>query len=459
MYDYFYGAEAEQFSFYRIPKVLFTEERFRTVSAEAKVLYGLLLDRMSLSCKNGWLDKERRVYIIFTIEEVMTALGCADQKAGKLLHELESKCRLIERKRQGLGKPNLIYVKNFVDKAADNPVDNASGSTAPSPESRFQNRENHDSGAVKITDQESLKSRSNNTENNDTDFSDTDSFPFTSFRRDHGREAKGNEAALRERYRELIAENIAYDALLTDYPYEQDTLEEILELLVDVVCTTKSSVRISGDDKPAEVVRSRFLKLNSEHIRFVVGGLKENTTRIRNIYDTKHDADGRERRVLNSKETTLAQQKQQAIRDAFRDWIWRDPDRRHTLVARYNELFNSTRPREYDGSHITFAGMNPEIRLREHQLNAVAHVLYGGNTLLAHEVGAGKTFEMVAAAMESKRLGLCHKSLFVVPNHLTKQWSGEFLRLYPSANILVATKKDFEPKNRKKFCARIATGE
>ena len=187
----------------------------------------------------------------------------------------------------------------------------------------------------------------------------------------------------------------------------------------------------------------------------------EDTLNLRDvrIYDTKHDADGRERRVLNSKETTLAQQKQQAIRDAFRDWIWRDPDRRHTLVARYNELFNSTRPREYDGSHITFAGMNPEIRLREHQLNAVAHVLYGGNTLLAHEVGAGKTFEMVAAAMESKRLGLCHKSLFVVPNHLIEQWSGEFLRLYPSANILVATKKDFEPKNRKKFCARIATGE
>ena len=187
----------------------------------------------------------------------------------------------------------------------------------------------------------------------------------------------------------------------------------------------------------------------------------EDTLNLRDvrIYDTKYDADGKERRVLNSKETTLAQQKQQAIKDAFRDWIWKDPDRRHELVTRYNELFNSTRPREYDGSHITFTGMNPEIRLREHQLNAVAHVLYGGNTLLAHEVGAGKTFEMVAAAMESKRLGLCHKSLFVVPNHLTEQWSSEFLRLYPSANILVATKKDFEPKNRKKFCARIATGE
>lgn len=170
MYDYFYGAEAEQFSFYRIPKVLFTEERFRSVSAEAKVLYGLLLDRMSLSCKNGWLDQAGRVYIIFTIDEVMTALGCADQKAGKLLHELESKCRLIERKRQGLGKPNLIYVKNFVEKDADNPVDNASGSTTPSPESRFQNRENHDSGAVKITDQESLKSRGSYTDKNDTVF-------------------------------------------------------------------------------------------------------------------------------------------------------------------------------------------------------------------------------------------------------------------------------------------------
>ena len=187
----------------------------------------------------------------------------------------------------------------------------------------------------------------------------------------------------------------------------------------------------------------------------------EDTLNLRDvrIYDTKYDADGKERRVLNSKETTLAQQKQQAIKDAFRDWIWKDPDRRYALVTRYNELFNSTRPREYDGSHITFSGMNLEIRLREHQLNAVAHVLYGGNTLLAHEVGAGKTFEMVAAAMESKRLGLCHKSLFVVPNHLTEQWSSEFLRLYPSANILVATKKDFEPKNRKKFCARIATGE
>ena len=177
------------------------------------------------------------------------------------------------------------------------------------------------------------------------------------------------------------------------------------------------------------------------------------------IYDTVEDADGKERRVLNAKETTLAAQKQQAIRDAFRDWIWRDPERRQTLVRQYNEEMNSTRPREYDGSHITFGGMNPSITLRDHQLGAIAHVLYGGNTLLAHEVGAGKTFEMVAAAMESKRLGLCQKSLFVVPNHLTEQWASEFLRLYPSAKILVTTRKDFETHNRKKFCARIDTGD
>ena len=177
------------------------------------------------------------------------------------------------------------------------------------------------------------------------------------------------------------------------------------------------------------------------------------------IYDTVEDAEGKKRRVLNKKETTLAQQKQQAIKDAFRDWVWKDPQRREQLVQKYNELFNSTRPREYDGSHIHFVGMNPDIRLREHQLGAIAHVLYGGNTLLAHEVGAGKTFEMAASAMESKRLGLSQKALFVVPNHLTLQWANEFLRLYPSAKLLVASKRDFETKNRKKFCARIATGD
>jgi N12 class adenine-specific DNA methylase len=186
----------------------------------------------------------------------------------------------------------------------------------------------------------------------------------------------------------------------------------------------------------------------------------EDTLNLRDcrIYDTIEE-DGKERRVLNQKETMLAQQKQQAIKDTFAGWVWQDPQRRNLLVKQYNELFNSTRPREYDGSHIHFVGMNPEINLREHQRNAVAHVLYGGNTLLAHEVGAGKSFEMAASAMELKRLGLCQKSLFVVPNHLTEQWASEFLRLYPNAKLLVTSKKDFEPANRKRFCARIATGD
>lgn len=210
---------------------------------------------------------------------------------------------------------------------------------------------------------------------------------------------------------------------------------------------------ISDQDVAARVTYGTF--------RVSAYKILEETLNLKDIrvYDTVEDADGKERRVLNKKETTLAQQKQQAIKDAFQDWIWKAPQRREVLVTKYNELFNSTRPREYDGSHIRFGGMNPDITLREHQRNAIAHVLYGGNTLLAHEVGAGKTFEMTAAAMESKRLGLCQKSLFVVPNHLTEQWAAEFLRLYPSVKLLVARKKDFETANRKKFCARIATGD
>lgn len=187
----------------------------------------------------------------------------------------------------------------------------------------------------------------------------------------------------------------------------------------------------------------------------------EDSLNLRDVrsYDTIEDADGKEKRVLNGKQTTLAQQKQQLLKDAFKDWIFKDPERRQELVRHYNELMNNTRPREFDGSHIVFSGINPEIQLQPHQVNAIAHVLYGGNTLLAHEVGAGKTFEMIAAAMESKRLGLCHKSIFVVPNHLTEQTAAEFLRLYPAANILVTTKKDFETSRRKKFCARIATSD
>ena len=270
MLDYFYGGQAEQFSFYRIPKALFTDERFRSISAEAKVLYGILLDRMSLSQKNGWLDDTDRVYIIFTTQDIMDAIDCADQKATKLLSELEQKAGLIERKRQGLGKPNLIYVKNFIG----------------SSESRIKNRENHDSRAVKITNQESLKSRCSNTDFSNTDFSntdysDTDSLLFTSFRGNHEREPNRSEE--RQEYREIISENIGYEILREEYRYGQDTLDEILELLVDVVCTTKDTVRISGDDKPAEVVKSRFLKLDSEHIRFVLDSLRENTTKVRNI--------------------------------------------------------------------------------------------------------------------------------------------------------------------------------
>lgn len=187
----------------------------------------------------------------------------------------------------------------------------------------------------------------------------------------------------------------------------------------------------------------------------------EDTLNLRDsrIYDRVEQPDGKVVSVLNKKETMIAQEKQEAIKNAFKEWIFKDPDRREKLVNKYNVLFNSSRPREYDGSHINFSGMTPEIKLRPHQLNAVAHVMYGGNTLLAHQVGAGKSFEMIASAMESKRLGLCTKSLFVVPNHLTEQMGAEFLRLYPAANILVATKKDFEAKNRKKLCSKIATGD
>ena len=217
--------------------------------------------------------------------------------------------------------------------------------------------------------------------------------------------------------------------------------------------------RITGKSMPSQNDVAAYMTYGTD--RANAYRILEETLNLKDIriYDTVEDADGKQRRVLNKKATTLAQQKQQAIKDAFQDWLWKDPRRRERLVAKYNEQFNSTRPREYDGSHIVFGGMNPEIQLREHQKNAIAHILYGGNTLLAHEVGGGKTFEMVAAAMESKRLGLCQKSMFVVPNHLTEQWASEFLRLYPSANLLVTTKKDFEAANRKKFCARIATGD
>lgn len=251
-----------------------------------------------------------------------------------------------------------------------------------------------------------------------------------------------------------------------DKSYIQQFMTEILKTPVNL----RNKIRVNYSSATAQwfISNKNAINYNDVAAYTTYGTDRANAYRILEeslnlrdirIYDTIEDEDGKEKRVLNAKQTTLASQKQQALRDAFRDWIFQDPERRQVLVHQYNELMNSSRPREYDGSHIVFSGINPAIQLRPHQLNAIAHILYGGNTLLAHQVGAGKTFEVVAAAMESKRLGLCSKSLIVVPNHLTEQWASEFLRLYPSANILVAAKKDFETANRKKFCARIAASD
>ena len=263
--SYFYGSEADQFSFYRIPKVLFIEPKYQVISAEAKILYGILLDRMSLSVKNGWLDKEGRVYIIFTIEAIMNTMGWGNQKVSKLLCELEKKADLIERKRQGLGKPNLIYVKKFLcpDKTHDRKC------------------ENNISKDVKETSHEMLESHGNKTDSNKTDKNDTESLPFTSFRK--AAEVKRQESRNRSEYRTIISDNIEFDSLLDKHPFEKETLEEILDLLVDVVCSTTQTIRISGDNKPAEVVRNQFLKLNGEHIELVLDSLAQNTTHIRNI--------------------------------------------------------------------------------------------------------------------------------------------------------------------------------
>lgn len=277
--DYFYGAQADQFTFYRIPKALFTDERFKGVSAEAKILYGILLDRMSLSQRNGWLDEQSRVFIIFTLDEVKEAVGCADQKAVKILSELETKAGLIERKRQGLGKPNLIYVKNFVDNSPEYP--------AKMRESQNQNCENHNSAISQITVQELPKSQRSNTENNKTDLSETDTYPFPSgFSVDAGRlnrDEIGRDMDEREQYRELLEKNLEYDILLRNHPYEQDTIEEIMELMLDTICSKRQYIRIAGDDKSRDVVKSRFLKLTNEHIEYVLSSFKENVAKVRNI--------------------------------------------------------------------------------------------------------------------------------------------------------------------------------
>ena len=261
MPDYFYGPQAEQFAFYRIPKALFTDPAFRSISTDAKVLYGLLLDRMSLSARNDWLDDAGRVYIIFTVEEVMDALCCADNKATRLLRELEG-VGLIERKRRGLGKPSFVYVKNFVDV----------------PEQRLQNRENHDSVAAQTATLEAPKSRCNKTDKNYTDPSKTDPFLSGAVA---GTESEGKDD--RTLHQEYFFWQLGFDALIASYPEDEDMLREMLELLVDTVCSKRRFIRIAGDDKPAEVVKAQLMKLNGDHLRFVLMCLKENTTQVRNV--------------------------------------------------------------------------------------------------------------------------------------------------------------------------------
>ena len=263
MFDYFYGQQADQFSFYRVPKVLFTEDCFWNVSTDAKLLYGILLDRMNLSARNNWLDKEGRVYIIFTIDEIKSSLGCAEKKAVKLLDELEKKCGLIERKRQGLGKPNLIYVKNFV-----------SGSV----ERQFLNCQKDNSGVVENTIQELSKAQGNNTDNKYTEFNDTDPFLSSDF---YGKDSEGTGEFAR--YYEYFYDQLDMEYLKQDFRLDEEILELILRLIVEVMCSNRKMIRIASDDKPVEIVRSTFMKLNSEHIRFVMDRFKENTTEVRNI--------------------------------------------------------------------------------------------------------------------------------------------------------------------------------
>lgn len=261
-YDYFYGQQSEQFSFYRIPKILFSQDKFWNVSTDAKLLYGILLDRMNLSARNGWLDEAGRVYIIFTIEEIKESLGCAEKKAVKLLDELEKKAELIERKRQGLGKPNLIYVKNFISESV---------------ERQFLNCQNDNSATFQNTIQDLSKAQGNNTDIKNTDLSDTNSiFPSENCGKENGNEEY-------QQYYQYFYEQLGIEYLQQDYPYDVDRLDNILELVVETVCSKRQIIRIGGDDRPIEVVKSRFMKLNSEHIRYVMDCFKENTTKIRNI--------------------------------------------------------------------------------------------------------------------------------------------------------------------------------
>lgn len=260
-YDYFYGQQSEMFTFYRVPKILFTQDGFWNVSTDAKLLYGILLDRMNLSARNGWLDDEGRVYIIFTIEEIKSALSCGEKKAVKLLDELEKKCGLIERKRQGLGKPNLIYVKNFDSGAV---------------ERQFRKCQKGNSGFGETTIQELSKAQGNNTDIKETDYSDTDSFLSSD---SDGKEGTDEFA----RYQEYFYEQLSIEYLKMDYPYDGQILDLILFVIVEVMCSNRKTIRIASDDKPIEIVKSSFMKLNSEHIRFVLDAFKENTTDVRNV--------------------------------------------------------------------------------------------------------------------------------------------------------------------------------
>lgn len=264
-FDYFYGQQADQFTFYRVPKVLFTDERFWNVSTDAKLLYGILLDRMNLSAKNGWIDENGRVYIIFTIDEIKGQLGCAEKKAVKLLDELEKKCGLLERKRQGLGKPNLIYVKNFIDSTV---------------ERQFLNCQKDNSGTVKSTIQELSEAQCNNTDINDIENSDTDPFYSSDFSE---KEPDRNRDSEYQKYYQYFYDALDMKYLYEEYRYDNELLNNILDLIVETVCSKRKTIRIASDDKPAEIVRSRFMKLDSEHIRFVMKCFKENTTKIRNI--------------------------------------------------------------------------------------------------------------------------------------------------------------------------------
>ncbi|MCR4692308.1 MAG: replication initiator protein A [Firmicutes bacterium] len=293
VFEYFYGNEAEQYSFYRIPKVLFKDKLFKDVSAEAKVLYGLMLDRMGLSVKNRWIDEENRVYIVYTIAEIMEDLNCADQKAGKLLSELDNikGVGLIERKRQGLGKPNIIYVKNFcynvkMQNSENHDSEEVNIKNQEFSGSRFLNSENHDSGKVNITNQEYPKSRTNNTNINNTDFNDTNinnSILSYHIEENNTDEPPDTIGWIRERkiYEKAIKSNIEYD--ITVQKFDKKWLDEIIELMVDVVCSREEYIRISKQEYPQEVVKSRFLKINSSHIEYIYFALKDNSSKVRNI--------------------------------------------------------------------------------------------------------------------------------------------------------------------------------